>query len=163
MEELVGLDTAARERCIAMIRNLPDQVAEFVKDLTPDQLTTQYLAGEWSVAQNVHHLADSHINSYMRLKLILTEDNPMIRAYDQDAWAMTPEANSPDLSATMTLLRGLHQRWTDLFASLDEAQWQRTGIHPVDGTITPLTLVKLYAEHGEDHLDQMQRTLDAQP
>lgn len=153
---------ATRHQYIAKIRHLPQQVADFTANLTPEQLTTQFLDGEWSVAQNVHHLADSHLNSYIRLKLILTEDNPTIRPYDQDLWAMTPEANSPDLSATLTLLRGLHQRWADLFAGLDESQWQRTGIHPVGGVITPDILVKDYAEHGDDHLDQMQRTLAAQ-
>jgi hypothetical protein len=103
------------------------------------------------------------LNSYIRLKLILTEDNPTIRPYDQDLWALTPEANAPDLSASLTLLRGLHQRWADLFESLDESQWQRTGFHPESGVITPNSLLKTYGEHGEGHLDQMQRTLDAQP
>ncbi len=147
---------------IAKIRRLPEQVAVFVAPLSAYQLTTPFLAGEWSVAQNVHHLADSHMNSYIRLKLILTEDNPTIRPYDQEAWAMTPEANSPDLQASLTLLAGLHQRWADLFDSLDESQWQRTGMHPESGVITPASLAKSYAEHGEAHLDQMQRTLAAE-
>jgi hypothetical protein len=76
---------------------------------------------------------------------------------------MTPEANLPELGASLTLLRGLHQRWADLFDGLSDAQWQRTGLHPNDGVITPGTLVKSYAQHGEDHLGQMQRTLAAQP
>lgn len=114
------------------------------------------------MAQNVHHLADSHINSYIRLKLILTEEYPTIRPYDQDLWAATPEANSPDLTASLTLLAGLHQRWAHLFAGLDEQQWQRKGIHPANGEITPSSLLQGYAQHGEDHLDQMQRTLAAQ-
>jgi hypothetical protein len=151
-----------RQEYIAKIRALPQQVADFTAGLSNEQLATHFLSGEWSVAQNVHHLADSHMNSYIRLKLILTEDNPTIRPYDQDLWAMTPEANSPDLSASLTLLRGLHQRWADLFEGLDEAQWQRTGMHPENGVITPNTLLKSYAEHGEAHLDQMQRTLTAQ-
>lgn len=163
MAQATVVDIATRQRLIDKIRRLSAQVAELVAPLTPDQLTTPFLAGEWSVAQNVHHLADSHINSYIRLKLILTEEKPTVRPYDQDLWAATPEANSPDLSASLTLLRGLHQRWADLFASLDEAQWQRTGIHPAGGVISPATLLNSYAQHGEDHLDQMQRTLAAQP
>jgi hypothetical protein len=152
-----------RQQAIAKIRHLPHQVAEFVAGLSAAQLTTPFLAGEWSVAQNVHHLADSHLNSYIRLKLILTEENPTVRPYDQNLWAMTPEANLPDLSASLNLLHGLHQRWADLFESLDEAQWQRKGWHPESGTITPLSLAMGYAKHGEDHLDQMSRTLAAQP
>jgi hypothetical protein len=163
MTQLSVVDTITRQRCIAKIRQLPQQVAELTAGLTPEQLTSHFLTGEWSVAQNVHHLADSHLNSYIRLKLILTEENPTIRPYDQDLWALTPEANSPDLGASLTLLRGLHQRWCDLFASLDESAWRRTGLHPENGVISPETLVIDYAEHGEAHLDQMQRTLAAQP
>lgn len=154
---------ATRQQWIEKIRQLPQQVAELTAGLSAEQLTTHFLDGEWSVAQNVHHLVDSHINSYIRLKLILTEDNPTIRPYDQDLWAMTPEANLADVSASLTILRGLHQRWADLFESLDEAQWQRKGFHPENGVITPETLVETYADHGEGHLDQMQRTLAAQP
>jgi hypothetical protein len=158
-----GIDRTTRRQLIAKLRKLPEQVAEFTAALSAEQLTTHYLDGEWSVAQNVHHLADSHLNSYIRLKLILTEDNPTIRPYDQNVWAETPEANAPDLTASLNLLRGLHQRWADLFDALDEAQWQRTGIHPEIGVITPTSLLETYAGHGEAHLDQMQRTLAAQP
>lgn len=163
MAQANAVETKTRQEMIAKLRRLPQQVAELTEKLTPEQLTSHYLPGEWSVAQNVHHLADSHMNSYIRLKLILTEENPTIRPYDQDLWAMTAEANSPDLSASLTLLRGLHQRWADLFESLDESQWQRTGIHPESGVITPASLLEYYSAHGEAHLDQMQRTLAAQP
>jgi hypothetical protein len=163
MAQANRVEITTRQQQIEKIRKLPQQVKEFTAGLTPEQLTSHFLEGEWSVAQNVHHLADSHLNSYIRLKLILTEENPTIRPYDQERWAETAEANSPDLTASLTLLRGLHQRWADLFASLDESQWQRTGIHPESGVITPTTLVKTSAEHGEGHLDQMQRTLAAQP
>lgn len=163
MTQIENVDAATRQAYIGKIRALPQQVADLTVELSDEQLTTPFLAGEWSVAQNVHHLADSHMNSYIRLKLILTEDNPTIRPYDQDLWAMTPEANLPDLGASLTLLHGLHQRWADLFASLDEHQWQRPGFHPEGGVITPTTLAKGYAEHGEAHLEQIQRTLAAQP
>lgn len=163
MANVATLDVATRQQCIEKIRRLPQQVADFTANLTPEQLTTQFISGEWSVAQNVHHLADSHMNSYIRLKLILTEENPTIRPYDQDAWAMTPEANSPDLRASLTLLAGLHERWANLFAGLNGAQWQRAGIHPASGSISPVTLLQGYAQHGKDHLEQMARTLAAQP
>jgi hypothetical protein len=157
-----AMDITTRQQLIAKIRRLPQQVSEFVEGLTPEQLTTHFLDGEWSVAQNVHHLADSHMNSYIRLKLILTEENPTIRPYDQDLWALTPEANVADLSASLTLLLGLHSRWANLFDALNENEWQRTGLHPENGVITPVTLLKSYAGHGEGHIDQMQRTLAAQ-
>jgi hypothetical protein len=163
MEQPAMIDTATRAQAIARLRKLPEQVTELTAGLTPEQLTTHFLDGEWSVAQNVHHLADSHLNSYIRLKLILTEENPTVRPYDQDLWALTPEANLADLGASLMLLQGLHQRWADLFARLDESQWQRTGLHPANGVITPEDLLISYSAHGEGHLDQMQRTLAAQP
>jgi hypothetical protein len=163
MEQVAGLAVAERQAYIARIRRLPQQVAELTAPLSAQQLTTPFLDGEWSVAQNVHHLADSHMNSYVRLKLILTEEKPLLRPYDQELWAMTAEANLADVSASLTLLAGLHQRWCALFESLDEDQWLREGIHPESGPVTPLSLAKSYAQHGEDHLDQMQRTLASQP
>jgi hypothetical protein len=156
------MDVPMRVQLIEKIRQLPQQVADLTAGLLPKQLTSHFLDGEWSVAQNVHHLADSHLNSYVRLKLILTEENPTMRPYDQDLWALTPEANMPDLSGSLTLLHGLHQRWSELFASLDEQQWQRKGFHPENGPITPEDLLESYASHGEGHLDQMQRTLAAE-
>jgi hypothetical protein len=162
MAKAQSVDITARREQIAKLRRLPAQVAALVAPLTPAQLTTPFLAGEWSVAQNVHHLADSHMNSFIRLKLILTEENPTIRPYDQDAWVMTPDAKSPDVQPSLALLAALHQRWADLFESLDEAQWQRTGMHPESGVITPASLAEYYAAHGEGHIAQMLRTLAAE-
>ena len=162
MAQALNVDVAARREQIAKLRRLPKQLAALVAPLTRPQLTTQFLAGEWSVAQNVHHLADSHMNSFVRLKLILTEENPTIRPYDQEAWAQTPEANSPDLQPSLALLAALHQRWADLLVSLDEADWQRTGMRPESGVITPISLAEYYAAHGEGHIDQIQRTLAAE-
>jgi len=163
LEQTIQTDIASRRQCIDKIRRLPQQLAEVTTPLSAQQLTTPFLDGEWSVAQNVHHLADSHMNSYIRLKLILTEEKPTIRPYDQDLWALTPEANSPDINGSLTLLRGLHQRWADLFAALNEEQWQRTALHPESGLISPTSLLLTYADHGEAHLDQIRRTLAAQP
>jgi hypothetical protein len=101
------------------------------------------------------------MNSFIRLKLILTEERPTVRPYDQDAWAVRADGNNPDLETSLMLLRGLHRRWVTLFASLSEAEWRREGLHPESGVITPETLVRTYAEHGEGHLDQIRRTLAA--
>jgi hypothetical protein len=113
------------------------------------------------VAQNVHHLGDSHMNSFIRLKLILTEPNPLLKPYDQDAWAASAEATGADLSDSFALLRGLHARWTHLFASLTDEQWRRTGLHPDYGPMSAIDLLRLYARHGEGHLDQIRRTMAA--
>lgn len=151
-----------RRELIDKIRVLPEQLAARVRDLSADQLTTHFLAHEWSVAQNVHHLGDSHMNSVIRLKLILTEEHPTLRPYDQDEWAKTAEANSPEIEISLRLLVGLHARWVMLFEGLSEAEWARTGFHPENGDVSVEDLLQTYAAHGEGHLDQIARTLAAQ-
>ena len=99
------MTTQERQQDIDKIRRLPGQIEALVSGLSAAQLTTHFLASEWTVAQNVHHLADSHMNSYIRCKLILTEEKPPLKPYDQDAWANLPDAQSADLSASLLLLR----------------------------------------------------------
>ncbi len=95
---------------IDKIRRLPEQVAALVNGLTDAQLTGHFLAGEWSVAQNVHHLADSHMNSYIRCKLIATEQHPTLKPYDQELWAEMADASGPDVAVSLALLTALHGR-----------------------------------------------------
>lgn len=156
------LDAAARADLIMKLRALPEQLAAAVAGLSADQLTTHYLPNEWTVAQNVHHLADSHMVSFTRLKLMLTEDRPATQGYSPDRWADTAEAGGADLAPSLTILRGLHPRWADLFESLDEEQWQRVSVHSERGETRVVDLLRIYANHGEAHLDQIRRTLAAQ-
>ena len=150
-----------RADLIDSIRALPDQLEKKVEGLNAGQLTTPYNTGEWTVAQNVHHLADSHMNSFVRFKLILTEDRPTLKPYDQETWARQPDANHADISQSLTLLRGLHQRWCALLDNLSEEDWSRGGRHPEVGQITIDDLLVTYADHGEAHLRQIQAVLDA--
>jgi glc operon protein GlcG len=159
--DLAPFAPGEKEQLIATIAALPARLSDLIAALTPEQLTARPLAGEWSVAQNVHHLGDSHMNSFIRLKLILTEPNPLLKPYDQDAWAASAEATGADLSDSFALLRGLHARWTHLFASLTDEQWRRTGLHPDYGPMSAIDLLRLYARHGEGHLDQIRRTMAA--
>lgn len=153
--------TTDRAALIEAIRRLPAQLAALVAPLSAEQLTTPYLAGEWTVAQNVHHLLDSHMNSYVRCKLILTEERPTLRPYDQDAWAALPDARGADLADSLAGLRALHARWTRFWEALPEAAWERPGHHPESGEVTLASLLASYAAHGEGHLDQIRRTLAA--
>lgn len=146
---------------IGQIGRLPAELEALVGGLSPEQLTSAYLVGEWTVAQNVHHLADSHMNSYIRCKLIATEDNPTLKPYNQEDWAGFPDAQSADLSTSLALLRALHTRWVAFFTNLPEAAWQRTGYHPENGTVTLESQLHYYAAHGQGHLDQIRRTLAA--
>lgn len=153
---------AERSGQIEKLRRLPAQIAHLMEGLTSEQLTTPYVAGEWTVAQNVHHLADSHMNSYVRCKLILTEDHPALKPYDQDLWAALPDAQSAAVGASIDLLRSLHARWVDFWETLPTDAWNRPGLHSETGTVTLADLLRVYAAHGEAHIAQIRRTLAAQ-
>lgn len=154
------LTSEQRQAYIATLAEFPQTLEAVVGALTADQLTTPYLAGEWTVAQNVHHLADSHMNAFVRLKLMLTEENPTVKPYQQEAWARTSDYDLP-IEASLAILRGLHARWVALFTSLTEEQWARTGQHPEVGAISPDNVVETYHNHCHAHLDQIARTLAA--
>jgi hypothetical protein len=151
-----------RSLLIDKIRRLPEQVAALINDLSNAQLTGRFLAGEWSVAQNVHHLADSHMNSYIRCKLIATEDHPPLKPYDQAIWAEMADASGPNVAVSLALLIALHGRWVVFWGTLPADAWARVGFHPESGAVTLDDQLRLYAEHGEAHLDQITRTLAAQ-
>lgn len=155
------LTQSEKSAMIAKIANLPEQLTALVRNLNTEQLTTHYLPNEWSVAQNVHHVADSHMNSFIRLKLILTEQRPPLKPYDQDAWAVRADADNVAIQSSLALLEGLHRRWVTLFESLQESEWSRTGLHPEIGEVSVEDLLRIYAGHGEAHLDQITRTLAA--
>ena len=146
---------------IAAIARLPEQLEALVAGLSPDELTTPFLAGEWTVAQNVHHLVDSHANSYIRCKLILTEERPPLKPYLQDAWAATPDASDAEIGPSLAILRGLHARWVRFWETLPDQAWERVGLHPDNGPMSLDRIVRVYANHGEAHLDQITRTLAA--
>jgi len=146
---------------IDALRRFPAQLEALVADLTPDELTTAYNASEWTVAQNVHHLADSHINSYIRMKLIQTEDTPTLKPYDQDDWAKLPDSIEADIHPSMTLLRGLHLRWARFLESVQD--WQRPGFHPANGAVTLASQLDYYVAHCEGHIKQIQAVIDNMP
>jgi hypothetical protein len=150
-----------RRDAIKRIRRFPDELEAALQGLTEEQLTTRYISHEWSVAQNVHHLADSHLNAYTRLRLLLTEDHPSIRAYDQDKWAELPDAKDTDLELSLMILRGLHARWAKLWDSLTDADFSREGVHPEIGAYTVDDVLRIYSQHGTGHIEQLQRQLAA--
>jgi len=102
----------------------------------------------------VHHLADSHMNAVVRTKLILTEDGPPLKGYNQDDWAQLPDTRLP-IRPSLDLLKGLHERWTRLLQSITEEQWVRTGMHSESGQITLENILNTYSRHGENHVAQI--------
>jgi len=146
---------------IATIAHFPSELAKLVDGLSPEQLTTVYIPGEWTIAQNVHHVVDSHINSYIRLKLILTEDHPPLKGYDQDAWALLPDATDEDISTSMMILHSFHRRWVQVWENVQDDQWNRPGMHSELGEITLAELLPTYAEHCDAHIQQVTEALKA--
>lgn len=146
---------------IEKIRTLPAQVKTLVQDFTPEQLTTPYNAGEWTLAQNIHHLADTHMVCIRRYKLILTSETFNFTPYDVNAIAALPDAKDADIAYSLSILEGLHARWAILLENLTDEQWLKSGQHATRGEITLEHLTELYAKHGEDHLKQMQDVIDA--
>jgi len=151
-----------RRAMIEQIRVLPARLRERVRGLTDAQLTTHFQPDEWTVAQNVHHLADSHMNSFIRIRLILTEEHQTLKPYDQDLWATLADSGTAALEESLSILDGLHARWVRLFESLDEAAWRRSGLHPENGEVTIEDMLRIYAAHGQGHIDQIGRALAAQ-
>jgi uncharacterized damage-inducible protein DinB len=123
-----------------------------VKGLTDEQLDTPYRSGGWTVRQVVHHVPDSHLNSYVRFKLALTEDNPTIKPYEEGRWAELSDSNSTPVEVSLTLLESLHDRWVRLLRSLTPEQWKRTFRHPELGEMTLEKTLALYAWHGKHHV-----------
>lgn len=150
-----------RHEMIETMRQFPAEFAALVQDLSDEDLHTAYLDGEWTVAQNVHHVADSHMNSFIRIKLGLTEDHPTIKTYHQDDWAATADARDNPIQSSLMLIQGLHQRWCILWESLADEQWSRPVNHPEVGEITIEHFLEIYAGHGTAHIDQITKTLAA--
>ncbi|HEV2832193.1 MAG TPA: putative metal-dependent hydrolase [Chitinophagaceae bacterium] len=134
------------------IKDLPSSLDKAIQDLDAEQLDTPFRPGGWTVRQLIHHVADSHINAYTRFKLGLTENNPTIKPYDQEAWASLSDSKTELVIISSLLLHSLHTRWYALMNEMSEEQWQRTIYHPERKVkITLWELLKSYAWHGKHH------------
>jgi hypothetical protein len=141
----------SRRAAIEDIAALPVNIRAAVAALDEAQLDTPYRPGGWTVRQLVHHIADSHMNGYMRLKLALTEETPTIKPYEQDAWAMLPDSRLP-IAVSLSILDLVHERWSVLWRAMTDAQFQRTFRHPELGVLTVETHLHLYAWHSRHHV-----------
>ena len=154
-----------RAEAIDAIRKLPAQLREIVQGLSVEQLTTAYNAPEWTIAQNIHHLADTHMVCIRRFKLILTSPRFQFTAYDVNAIAEYPDAKDADIEHSLKLLEGLQARWAILLVNLSEEEWGKIGIgsSPDRPDMSLEQLVFVYAQHGINHLRQIQDVLDKMP
>lgn len=147
-----------RGRWVEEIAALPAQLKEAVRGLTDAQYETPYREGGWTVRQVVHHLADSHMQSYGRFKMALTEDEPVIKTYVEGRWAELADTRLTPPETSLVLLEALHSRWVVLLRSLTEEQWLRSFRHPALGLVGLVKAAELYAWHGKHHLAHIVRT-----
>jgi hypothetical protein len=157
------LSEIERQELIVHIRAFPEQLEALVGNLTSEQLTTSYLSGEWTVAQIVHHMADSHLNGYIRMKLIASEDKPLLKTYRQEIWAEMADVYTTPIAESLAILRGVHRRWSTWLENVNDADWQRIGVHPDLGEMTMDAMLQKYVGHGENHINHVHKILAAQP
>jgi hypothetical protein len=146
-----SLSQAEREACIEVLAGHPARVRESVEGLPDGRLDVPYRDGGWTLRQLTHHLADSHLNAYVRFRLALTEDHPTIRPYDQDAWARLSDARAAPVAPSLQLLEAIHARWVMLLHAMTPEDFERTLRHPEIGDVTLDYMLEQYAWHAEHH------------
>lgn len=140
------------QTAIDAIAALPFELRTAAKDLSDEQIDTPYRPDGWTVRQLVHHIADSHMNAYIRMKKAITENEPVITAYDEKAWANLEDSLQADIDLSLTLIDALHRRMTMMLRSMTDADFQRTFRHPERGLVRIDNNVLLYAWHGRHHV-----------
>ena len=133
------------------VADTPRQLRDAVAGLSAEQLDTPYRDGGWTVRQVVHHVPDSHLNAFTRFRLALTESEPTIKPYDQDAWAQLADSRQAPIEPSLALLEGLHARWVYLLESLADNDFSRRFFHPELGVVTLCEVFSMYAWHGRHH------------
>ncbi|MCX6121096.1 MAG: putative metal-dependent hydrolase [Ignavibacteriales bacterium] len=149
------LTPSERNEWIQKIQQLPLKLETAVQGLSDTQLNTSTGEGKWTSRQIAHHIADANINAYSRMKLIVTEEKPILKPYNQDQWASLADCKNGPIEPTLTLVKGLHERWLIFLRSLPEPSWAREGIHLENGKVTLDDVLRIYSKHGETHVQQI--------
>jgi hypothetical protein len=156
----ISINPGDRQILLSQLEKAPGELRAAVTGLTWSQLDTPYRAGGWTVRQVVHHLADAQMNWYVRAKLALTEDRPMIKPYDEGLWAELWDARAAPVEPSLALLEGLNQRCLEMLRSLSEEQWKRRMIHPERGEFTLedyLELTTWHFRHHNAHISELRK------
>ncbi|HKW89144.1 MAG TPA: bacillithiol transferase BstA [Candidatus Acidoferrales bacterium] len=141
-----------RQKLISQVEAVPEKLRAAVEGLSREQLATPYRDGGWTVQQVVHHLADSHMNSYVRFKLALTEEEPTIKPYNETRWAELSDSKTTPVETSLILMDSLHERWINLLRGMAPSDFARKLRHPERGTMTLDESLGLYAWHGRHHV-----------
>lgn len=147
------ISAEVRTKWLAVLAEQPARLREAVAGLNDRQLDAPYREGGWTVRQVVHHVADSHMNSFIRFKLALTEEAPVIKPYEEQLWAELADGRTMPVEVSLQLTELIHARWIVLLESLTDEQWKRTFIHPAKGQAQTLEYaLGSYAWHGSHHI-----------
>jgi hypothetical protein len=149
--ETAPLDARKRAELIGILEQAPATLRALVKGVTDAQLDTPYRPGGWTIRQVIHHLPDSHMNAYVRIKMAATEDAPTVKTYEESLWADLPEAKSAPIAMSLDLFDALHRRWVAFLRALPDAEFQRTYVHPKLGPMTVDSVLRMYAWHCGHH------------
>ena len=149
------LDVRTREEYIGILEAMPGRVRALVNGLSDGQLDTPYRRGGWTVRQVVHHVPDSHVNAYVRMKLAVTEDKPGVKTYEEARWAELPEAKNAPIAMSIDLLDALHRRWVAFLRALPEPDWRKAFSHPDWGIVSVEESLGMYAWHCRHHTEHI--------
>lgn len=149
------LTSSERKEMIEKIKQLPQKLESAVKGLSDNQLNIPTGEGKWTIRQIAHHIVDANINLFVRMKLIITEEKPILKPFDQDKWAALIDTTACPVTTSISIANGLHERLSQLLESLPESNWNREGIHLERGKLTLDDLLTTYSRHGETHLQQI--------
>jgi hypothetical protein len=155
-----ALPPGGRSALIESLAAAPSRLRQAVDSLADPQLDTPYRDGGWTVRQVVHHVPESHMNAYIRMKWGLTEDAPMIKTYDENLWAQLPDDRTARIEPSLSLLEALHERWVILLNNISDGDYKKTIKHPEWGQVDLLFLLKLYEWHGRHHVAHVTRLRD---
>lgn len=150
-----------RQQLIAQYAAGYDEVTRALAGLTPAQLTAHPLPGKWSAAEIVQHLADSEMNSAIRIRKLMTEDAPVIQGYDQDFYATRLFYNERDLAPALALFQAARATSVQILERMTDADWQRAGTHSESGAYTAEDWLRIYAAHAHGHAAQICRLQEA--
>ena len=153
------LDADTRRRHIESIEGLPAAMRALAADLPDATLDRPYRPGGWTIRQVVHHVPESHMNMYIRMRLAMTEDVPTIKPYDENRWAELVDSRTAPVSLSLDLLAALHRRWGVFLRTLTDADFARTFIHPASGIVSIDQGLAAYDWHGRHHAAHIERAL----
>ncbi|HEX6313346.1 MAG TPA: putative metal-dependent hydrolase [Gemmatimonadaceae bacterium] len=148
----------SRAQAVQIIAETPRSMRNAVQGLNEEQLDTPYREGGWTLRQVVHHVPDSHLNAYIRLKLALTEPAPVIKPYDEAAWANLADTRDVPVDVSLSLLDAVHARWVALLRAMSDDDFRREYVHPETGRHALDHLLALYAWHGPHHVAHITTT-----